>query len=205
MKLTDLNSATALLAFALLVLPGFISMRVYSLIRPGKETPLKDSLFEALAYGALNAGLNALPLLLLFRADSVWAQGLLALWSFAIGPIVWPFLLDRALGFLSRRDWITYGERSGWDYFFKKRRRCWLIIHMPDGTRIGGAFKDDSFATVHPVSGHLFIEEVWTLDEESGRIVGDEPASHGLILKPNDYRFIEIVAYMDDEEPGDGE
>lgn len=43
--------------FAILILPGFISMRVYSLIRPGDQPTLKDTIFEAIAYSAINIGL----------------------------------------------------------------------------------------------------------------------------------------------------
>jgi len=46
-------SSTDMLYFMAFVVPGFISMQIYSQIRPRQKTTLKDSLLEAVTFGAI--------------------------------------------------------------------------------------------------------------------------------------------------------
>lgn len=187
----------AVVLFVVLVVPGFISMRVYSLIRPGDQNSLKDSIFEALAYGTLNFGVMYWAILLFFEAQNWIVQSVLAAAVLAVGPIIWPFALDRVLEFAARKNWIHYRYKTAWDDFFSRRKACWIIVHLPDGQRVGGIFGNSSYATLYPTPGHLFIEELWEIDQTTGAFSGTAPVSQGLILKPEDYRFVEIKAYID--------
>lgn len=196
MELTGDISSQTLLVFVILVLPGFISMRVYSLIRPGDQTTLKDSIFEALAYGVMNFGMMFWLFQFAVQSDEVIIQGIFVAISLVVAPILWPFLLDRALEFAARRGLLHYRYKTAWDDFFSRRNSCWLIVHLSDGRRVGGVFANKSYATLYPTPGHLFIEELWEIDQETGEFQGTSPISQGLILKPEDYRFVEIKAYI---------
>jgi Family of unknown function (DUF6338) len=196
MSLPDKLDLESLPLFVLLILPGFISMRVYSLIRPGDQPTLKDSLFEAVAYGTMNIGLMSWAIYWFQLTESIWIKAVLAAMILAIAPVFWPFALDRALEFSARKGLLNYRYKTAWDDFFSRRRPCWLIVHLSDGRRIGGVFSDKSYATLYPTPGHLFIEELWQVDQESGEFVGDGPVSQGIILKPEDYRFVEIKSYI---------
>lgn len=182
--------------FAILILPGFISMRVYSLIRPGDQPTLKDTIFEAIAYSAINIGLMWWAIFLFFSSDNWLAKSVMAALILAVGPIAWPFLLDRFLAFLAKIGFVKYRYKTAWDDFFSRRQACWLIVHLHDGTKIGGVFSGQSYATLYPTPGHLFIEELWQIDQETGAFSGNEPLSKGIILKPEDYRFVEIKEYI---------
>jgi hypothetical protein len=187
-----------LIVFLVLVLPGFISMRVYSLIRPGEQPTLKDTIFEAIAYSTINFGLLFWPIMVLIESENIYLQGLLCAIIFVIAPAIWPFVLDRVLEATAGRGWIQYRYKTAWDDFFSRRKACWLIVHLHDGRRLGGIFHNKSYATLYPTPGHLFIEELWEVDQESGEFVGSGPLSQGIILKPEDYRFVEIKAYIGD-------
>lgn len=195
----DVNiDLTDFFLFSILILPGFISMRVYSLIRPGDQPTLKDTVFEAIAYSAINLGLMSWAIFLFFSNENLLARSLLAALILAVGPVAWPFLLDRLLGFLAKTGLVKYRYKTAWDDFFSRRQACWLIVHLHDGTKIGGVFSGQSYATLYPTPGHLFIEELWEIDQETGAFKGKGPVSKGIILKPEDYRFVEIKDYIED-------
>lgn len=186
-------SDVSILRLLALLLPGFISIRVYSLIHPSDQKPLKDVILDAVAYSVLNAAL-----LWWFVQDFLAGSNyLLSSWSviivFVVAPAIWPFLLNRLLSILANWDVVLYRHRSGWDDFFSRRHPCWLRVHLSDGTLIAGYFGKKSYATLYPQSGHLYIEELWEIDESTGEIRGTEPISSGIILKPSDYRFVEIA------------
>jgi Family of unknown function (DUF6338) len=196
MDFSDKLNFESPLFFVFLILAEFISMRVYSLIRPGDQPTLKDSFFEAIAYGTLNIGLMSWAIYLFQATESMIAKATLAALILAVAPVVWPFALDRVLELAAGRGLSNYRYKTAWDDFFSRRRPCWLIVHLSDGRRIGGVFSDKSYATLYPTPGHLFIEELWQVDQDTGEFTGDAPISQGIILKPEDYRFVEIKSYI---------
>jgi hypothetical protein len=180
------------LAFiALFALPGFISLQVWSLIIPTSERTLKDSIPEAIAFGVLNAVIGA-PLLLAVSPSSVWYLYGLLLLTLIVLPAFWPFALKRGLRLLSASDVILKQARNGWDEAFLRREPLFIIVHLKDGRRIGGYFGYQSFAGVYPASGHLYLETLWALDA-GGKFVAPVPDSRGIVLRPDDYHFVELL------------
>ena len=199
MKLSDLFTDQALLGFLVLVLPGFVSMRVFGLIRPSDKIALKDSLLDAVAYGLLNFSVNYFWIIPAFEStESSFYHGLIVVWALVLGPTIWPLIFAPILSFLQSKGLIVYGDKTAWDFFYQKRKPCWVVVHFADGTKIGGIFGSQSYATLYPNSGHLYLQELWALDADTGEFQGDAPVSQGIILRPNDYRFIEIKSYIDD-------
>jgi hypothetical protein len=178
--------------FVALVLPGFVSMRVYAMIHPVDHTPLKDSLLEAIALGILNAAVLWWAIALLLTSTNFWTQYVLILLIFVIAPAIWPFAIDFAMKMASRTGLILPRAKTAWDNYFLRRERCWIIAHLKDGRRIGGYFGDQSYATLHPQSGHLYIEQLWEIDQDTGEFGDAVLASRGLLLRPEDYHFVEL-------------
>jgi hypothetical protein len=177
--------------FALFALPGFISLQVWSLIVPTTGRPLKDAIPEALGFGILNAAVSA-PLLLIAAPANPWTlYGVLVL-SLVVLPAVWPFALRQALERLSAADVILKQAHSGWDAAFLRREPLFVIVHLKDGRLVGGYYGYQSFAGLHPCSGQLYLETLWTLDEQ-GRFIAPVPDSRGIVLRPDDYHFVELL------------
>jgi len=123
---------------------------------------------------------------------SVWClYGLLLLTLIAL-PAFWPFGLKWTLRFLSASDVILKQARNGWDEAFLRREPLFIIVHLKDGRRIGGYFGYQSFAGVYPASGHLYLEMLWALDAD-GKFVAPVPDSRGIVLRPDDYHFVELL------------
>jgi hypothetical protein len=188
------------LAFiALFALPGFISLQVWSLIVPTSERALKDVVPEAIAFGVLNAVVGA-PLVLAIAPESAWYLYALLVFTLIMLPAFWPFVMKWGLRWLSASDVILKQARNGWDEAFLRREPLFIIVHLKDGRRIGGYYGYQSFAGVYPASGHLYLEVLWSLDE-AGKFVAPVPDSRGIVLRPDDYHFVELLRVP--EEPND--
>lgn len=187
--------APEFIIFLAFIVPGFLSMRVYGLLLPGDEPSLKENILEALAFGIVNFVIMYWAISLLidqeFSSRSRLANYSLVVLTFFVTPLVWPVLLKLILGRLAKWNIVLYGYRNAWDDFFLRRESCWIIVHLKDGRRIGGWFGESSYAGLYPNSGHLSLQELWRLDED-GRFIERIPQSRGVILRPDDYRFVEL-------------
>lgn len=176
----------------ILVLPGFISMKVYGLFSPQDNLPLKDSLLEAIAFSILNGAAMWWAIDLLLKEEQTLIRFALIVLVFLVAPVIWPILLDRIVNFLEKQRWILTRRMNAWDDFFMRREESWVIVHLKDGRRIGGYFGSNSYASLFPNSGHLYIEETWNIDLATNAFVAPVPDSAGLILRPEDYHFVEV-------------
>lgn len=192
--LQDLTIGNVLL-FAAFVVPGFISMQVYSLKHPVETTRLKDNILEAIAFGLVNAALMSWAIKLLVDPDFTKNNSLsfyiLMVLVVVIAPMVWPLLLHWLLSILEEKGFILKRCQTSWDDFFLRKKSCWIIVHFKDGRRIGGWYGENSYAGLYPNSGYLYLEELWTLDND-GKFVGQVSGSQGIILRPDDYHSIEL-------------
>jgi hypothetical protein len=187
--------APEFIIFLAFVIPGFLSMRMYGLLLPGDEPSLKENVLEALAFGIANFVIMYWAIAFLIDPESSGRSRLLnyvlIVLTFFIAPLVWPVLLKLILGQLAKWNIVLYGYRNAWDDFFLRREPCWIIVHLKDGRRIGGWFGANSYAGLYPNSGYLSLEELWRLDED-GSFIEKIPQSRGVILRPEDYHFIEL-------------
>jgi hypothetical protein len=186
--------------FALFALPGFISLQVWSLLVPTNDRPLKDAIPEALGFGILNAVVGA-PLLLIAAPSNPWILYALLVLSLVVLPALWPFAFKQILYRLSAADVILKQTRTGWDAAFLLREPLFVIVHLKDGRRVGGFYGYQSFAGLHPCSGQLYLETLWALDEQ-GRFVAPVPDSRGIVLRPDDYHFVELLRVPEEPENG---
>ncbi len=176
--------------FILFVLPGFISLKVWTQIVPSPERPLKDVIGEVIAFGILNAAVVA-PFLAVWKPQGPSTIYLSLVVGLVILPAIWPFALSWLVQVLQRLNIILIPARTAWDYVFALREPFFVIVHLKDGRRIGGYYGENSFAGLYPESGHIYLEEVWTLDAH-GAFVEAVPDSKGIVLKPDDYHFLEL-------------
>ena len=111
------------------------------------------------------------------------------------GVYFWIFRLMAKLG------WVLKNTKSAWDDFFLRREGVYVIMHLENGDRIGGWYGEKSYVSTHPNSGHIYIEQIWRLDDEG---VFEQPIPHskGMIFRPEDYHYIE---FFDTTGEDDGE
>jgi len=186
--------------FVLFALPGFVSLQIWSLIVPTNDKPLKDSLPEALGFGVLNAMIGG-PLVVVLAPKEPWAfYGLLVVTLVAL-PAAWPFVGKWCLGKLAEHNLILNRNRNGWDAVFQRREPLFCHRVSQGWTPDRRFFGDESYAALHPASGHLYLQQLWHLNAR-GQFREPIPESRGLILRPDDYHFIELLAVPEEADDG---
>ena len=106
--------------------------------------------------------------------------------------MVWPFLFVRFLDFAEGKGWILVRAKTAWDMFFGNLKEgCWIQVELTDGRVIGGKFGRESYASAWPDPGHLYIQELWTVDV-FGNFQYQVTGSPGTLLRPGDYRFVRV-------------
>lgn len=188
-------SGSTLLYFLAFVVPGFLSMQIYAQIRPRQRATLKDTLLEAIAFGLINFVLLIWGVLWVMDARNYATHPilvyLLVIVIFLVMPAVWPLVLIAVQNRLAEWNLFLATSPTAWDHYFQRRRPCWVIVHLGDGKRIGGHFGHVSYASAYPEPGHIYLEELWTLNDQGG-FVAKIPQSRGIILRPADYHMIEM-------------
>jgi hypothetical protein len=192
------------LLFAALVFPGFVSWFGYALRVPQKDTYLKDRIFEASAFSITNFALFVWPAYQLELFSTALSYGLAASWlaavvAFAVGPFAIGWFGASLTSWAASHGWAVSPTKSAFDWVFQSRQGCWLKVQLNDGKWVGGRFDRGtrSFASAYPDSGHLFIGELWELDE-AGAFKERMKDSPGLIVRPTEYKLIWV--YMNEEE-----
>lgn len=187
-----------LFLFLIFVVPGFVSMHVYGLLRSREKISLKDNIFEAIAFSLVNLTLMiwAVAPLVDSSNEGLFAKSpslyyILFLTVLLVTPSILAVVLFNALSFLARKNVILLRAPNAWDDYFLRRESCWVIAHLDDGRRIGGWYGERSYASLYPNSGHIYFEELWEIDK-AGKFNQKVPGSKGIILRPKDYKLIEF-------------
>ncbi len=184
-----------LLLVAGFILPGAISMYVYGLKVPQKEFELKDRVAEAICFSLVNFMIVWLPVqhtLGVGIATAPVVTWAVLIIGFVAAPVLWPFALIWLLQAAELRGLIHIRAKTAWDDFFgRQKTECWVQVELIDGGVVGGRFGRNSYASSWPDPGHLFIEELWQIDDD-GYFSEPSPGSAGLLLRPADYKLVRV-------------
>jgi len=191
----DIWQIDKVVLFLVLLIPGFISIKVYNLLVPSARKNFSESLFEVIGYSCLNfAALSWLIILIhsgnFYTKYKVSYFMLLFLIIFII-PVLWPFLFLKLSSWSSIAKHIIHPIQKPWDYVFGKREAFWVIVHLKDGRKIGGRFDINSFASSYPAEEQIYLEEVWRLDENGGFIEPIE-RSKGILVLSKEILLVEF-------------
>jgi len=193
---TTLDATTAGL-FLLVVFPGLVSTTIYRLIMPARALDWGNALLQGLFYSTINFVLG-LPLFywLALGYDPMahpvryFSAAILLLF---VTPIVWPLVLVAIFKSkrLARRIQIPYP--TAWDFFFDRQEPGLVLVHLISGKLLGGYWGGGSYAGSFPNDGDVYLEAVYAVDESSR--FGDRiPNSRGVLLRKEQYSYIELFS-----------
>lgn len=192
MNIWDIDKA---LLFIVLVLPGFISLKVYDLIVAGENRDFSKSIVESVAYSVLNfAALSWLiikintPNFQMENPFNYWAYLVLI---FIIFPSVWPFIFIWLSKLKIFKKHLLNPINQPWDKVFSRRQAYWVTVHLKDDTIIRGKYSLKSSASAYPKERQIYLEEVWKAGEKGGFGKKME-RSMGVILFESEIRYIEF-------------
>ena len=192
-------------ALLFLIVPGFISMKVYDLLVPRKRRDFSKGLLEMLVFGSINFALLFLPFAAAlsqdFASNHPICKYLILLLLLLLAPILWPILYL----LLIRRPWIAGRivplNEGPWDDVFRESQRrqegYWVIVHMRDGRMFGGKYGAASFASESPDKKQIYLEELWELNDD-GSFGEKIPDSRGALFVEDSFEVIELFALKGD-------
>lgn len=180
-------------------MPGFISLKVYNLLCPGKLPDFSTQMFSSIMYSCLSYAIH-LPIYLISAnlqdfSIITWKHVLFITSLILIFPAVIPV----AWLFIRKIEWVNnflpHPTNSPWDYVFSQRNFYWLIVTLKDGTILGGKYGAGSFSSSYPEDPQIFISEQWLVDEEGFiRKVND---SSGIMILSKDIKTIEFFTLQE--------
>ncbi|MGE5437711.1 MAG: DUF6338 family protein [Syntrophothermus sp.] len=62
---------------------------------------------------------------------------------------------------------IVHPIGKPWDFIFQNKEDYWIIVNLKNGLKIGGKYDSKSFSSSFPYKEQIYIEEVWTLDDQN--------------------------------------
>lgn len=168
----DIWVASKATIFVLLVIPGFVSLKVYELIYPTGNKDTSKQLIDAVAYSCLNYALLFWPI---HEVESSRASidhpNLYALFYLAVlflCPVLWVLMFQRLRTLRWLQGILPHPIGRAWDYVFGQRRAYWVIVTLTDGERVAGRYDSNSFASSFPAPDQIYLEETWHLNHEGG-------------------------------------
>jgi hypothetical protein len=161
-----------LLLFVGFAIPGFVSLKTYSLLVPAEHRDSASQVMDAVAYSCVNYALLLVPI---YWVDSIelWESQPALYLAFAVvvllaAPIGWAFLYKWLRGTPFFRRNMPHPTGKPWDYVFGRNIPYWVIVKLNDGSTIAGRYDTESFASSAPAGNQLYLEEAWVLNADGG-------------------------------------
>jgi uncharacterized protein DUF6338 len=110
--------------------------------------------------------------------------------------------IRRAKLFRSRVKKLTRLDSmiSSWDFAFAPQGPFFVRAKLRTGERVGGLFREASFASAYPEPQDVFLEQAWRLTED-GTPEQPVPGSRGLLLRQDEVEVLEFIELeVDDGE-----
>ncbi len=177
------------IVFSLLILPGFLIMKIIRFKVPHKEYLMKDILYESFSYSILNLVIFSwIPYLAVINDYKKLALLLIVVVAI-VGPFCLAFLYIKIINSKIFKKNFDIQVPTAWDWFFMQKPNCILMIHLKNGEKVIGYYADNSYATSFPNHGSIYLEKLYRQNDESIELVEN---SGGILIKEDEYTKIEI-------------
>lgn len=190
-----LKGGNAVFWFVVLFLPGFLSAEVYGMMVASERPDFSKDFYKAVAFSILNFAVFAPILYGMNNAE--WFNHLWVVWVttyvvFIAAPIGWAFLMK----WLRDANWTPFlsCDNKAWDYFFRRREPVWVVACLNDGTKVGGFFAGQSYASSYPSEEQIYIQQQWMLGEDD-EFLKPVDQSEGVLLNGRDIKTLEFYEF----------
>lgn len=191
----DIFQIEKLILFSLFFVPGFISIKIWSMLVPHAEKKTHDYLLDAISYSCINFAFFSWFIVKFLNKTALEKHVIASLIGifiiFFVMPIIWPILIKYLLRWEKLRGVIIYPTPSSWDFFFSQGTQSFVLVHLKNGNLIGGLYGEESHASSYPYKQDIYIEEVWTVDEK-GKFENKIEGSKGMIIDKDYINYIEF-------------
>jgi hypothetical protein len=181
--------------FLTFVWPGLLAVNVYRLIVPGPRIEWKDAVTQGLFFTVINYILTFPVALFVVRTEHLATSPLRYWLSLAFVLLVAPVLLPFGWTRLLRLRWVARVVQAPyptpWDWYFSRRRPVFMLIHLTDGSVVGGYWGEQSYASSYPEQGDLYLSAVYKVDD-SGQFEAPLEDTDGLLIRKDQYSYLEL-------------
>nr|WP_215889753.1 DUF6338 family protein [Acidithiobacillus ferrooxidans] len=108
-----------------------------------------------------------------------------------VAPIAWAFLYKRLRTTSWAQKAIPHPTEKPWDYVFGQSKPYWVIVTLKDGTRLGGLYDTESFASSAPAPEQIYLQETWILNDDGG-FERAKTNTAGIIILSSDITAVEF-------------
>ncbi len=168
----DIFEANKLVLFIAFVVPGFISLKTYSVAHAGAPRDTGQQLIDAVAYSSINYALLLWPI---YEVESRnirthFPREYVAFYVFVllIAPVLWALIWRTLRKTQAFQKLLPHPTEKPWDFLFRQRKPYWAIVTFKDGRRIAGRYDASSFASSSPAPEQIYLEEAWELNADGG-------------------------------------
>lgn len=193
MELLDKGKLTL---FVLFIMPGFISLKIYSLVHPTADKDFTKLIIDAISYSCINYAFLFIPIYYVESIGLYFIAPIKYYLFYVAVLIVVPVLLPLLLIKLRRGKcvlrFLPHPTGRPWDYFFAKGKPCWIIVTLKNGKKYGGLYNSESFASGSPEVEQLYLEKHWCLDE-NGNFDHELKDTLGIIILTNEIESVEFI------------
>ncbi|MBU9818172.1 hypothetical protein J1781_25425 [Rahnella sp. C60] len=191
----DIWDKNKLLIFILFVIPGFLSMKIYSVLHPNARLDTSKALMDVVSYSCINYAFWIVPIYFIesnhYFSSASFSYYLFYIFVLFISPIVLTvfFVWMRSWRWLSKK--LPHPTGRAWDYYFGLRKPCWIIVTLSNGKKIGGKYSGLSFSSSAPEPEQIYLEENWVINDDGGleRVRLD---TGGILILSKDIESIEF-------------
>jgi hypothetical protein len=193
-----------LLAFAALIVPGFISLRVYDMRRGGEGRKVNEALIDVIVYSFVTDSIAfaALWLVSLVAPPAVQpaAKAIAAILILLCVPVAlafaWLDVQQRMMRSGIFADSAAKLLESVLDEAVRNGLDLAAIITLRDGRKIAGRI-GASESRSRVTDDELLLGEVWTVDQECATFLNAVKGSVGIVVSRTDCQSIELVRWAD--------
>jgi hypothetical protein len=203
----DITSVDKVLLAVVFLIPGFVAMKVYSVLSSSERLDGSKALVDALAFSCVIYAVFSWAII--WVHETRFAERHLFWFSiFCVGLLFVAPAGAAALFFEVRRSrwvvqWLPHPVGKPWDFVFSRRERFYVIVTLKSGRRIGGFYGSESFSSSYPYEEQIFIETVWDIDEEQG-FIETHVRSRGMMIFGADIETIEFIGLYDVDKQAEG-
>jgi uncharacterized protein DUF6338 len=202
--LEALAKPEGIIAFLVLIAPGFVAIRTIELRISGEQRKASDAIIDILLFSIVTDLIWGV-ILHAFRIEQ-WTS--LSLWLLLPGLIAFVFLTPIGLVFayvagrkmLARPGVAMDMEPKPWGWVFNEylQEPVQIVLTLTDGRRVGGLWQDPSYASGYPADEQIFFSEVYSVDGATGELIAPIPHHRGILV---DKTIIEYVEFFDADRP----
>jgi len=191
----DIWALDKLVLFIFFVIPGFITLKAYGLLAATGHRESSQQLIDAVAYSCIDYAILAFPISILetsnLRAEApYWYFGIWASFLLVI-PVALAFAFWKLRSTDLFQKVLPHPVGRPWDFFFAQRRQLWAVVTLKDGRKVGGLFGSKSFASSHPYSHELYLEDAWLVNADDG-LERVRSRTAGVLIAGSDISTIEF-------------